>query len=58
MGKVSFVDLADRQGRIQIFTKIDALEDSDYKDWQNLDIGDIVEVEGTIFTTQRGEVSG
>lgn len=57
MGKVSFVDLADRQGRIQIFTKIDALEDSDYKDWQNLDIGDIVEVEGTIFTTQRGEVS-
>ena len=57
MGKVSFVDLADRQGKIQIFTKIDALEGSDYKAWQNLDLGDIVEVHGIVFTTQKGEIS-
>ena len=57
MGKVSFCDLHDRLGKIQIFTKIDALPEEDYKAWQNLDIGDIVGVEGTVFRTQRGEIS-
>ena len=57
MGKVSFVDLHDRQGSIQIFTKFDALTDKDYKAWQNLDIGDLVSVKGEVFTTQKGEIS-
>jgi len=57
MGKVSFCDLYDRRGKIQIFTKIDALPEEDYKAWQNLDIGDIVGVEGTVFRTKRGEIS-
>ena len=57
MGKVSFVDLHDRQGNIQIFTKFDALADEDYKTWQNLDIGDLVSVKGEVFTTQKGEIS-
>lgn len=57
MGKVSFVDLHDRQGNIQIFTKFDALTDEDYQAWQNLDLGDLVSVKGEVFTTQKGEIS-
>jgi len=57
MGKVSFCDLADEQGRIQLFTKIDALGDEAYAEWQKLDIGDLVGVSGEVFRTQRGEIS-
>ncbi len=57
MGKVSFCDLHDRTGKIQTFTKIDALGEDAYKAWQKLDIGDIVGVEGEVFTTHSGEIS-
>ncbi|MEA4889709.1 MAG: lysine--tRNA ligase [Clostridiaceae bacterium] len=57
MGKVSFCDLADRLGKIQLFTKIDELGEAAYKEWQNLDIGDIIGVKGLVFRTQRGEIS-
>ena len=57
MGKVSFCDLHDKSGRIQIFTKIDALPEEEYAAWQKLDIGDIVGVEGEVFRTQKGEIS-
>ncbi len=57
MGKVSFCDLADRLGKIQLFTKIDELGEAAYKAWQNLDIGDIIGVKGLVFRTQRGEIS-
>ena len=57
MGKVSFCDLYDRRGKIQIFTKIDNLPEEDYKAWQNLDIGDLVGVEGEVYMTEKGEVS-
>ncbi len=57
MGKVSFSDLRDRAGKIQIFSKIDALGEGAYQSWLNLDIGDLVAVEGEVFTTQRGEIS-
>ncbi len=57
MGKVSFCDLADSRGRIQLFTKIDALGADIYKQWQQLDIGDLVGVRGTVFRTKRGEIS-
>lgn len=57
MGKVSFSDLQDRDGRIQIFSKIDVLGEELYKQWLNLDIGDIVAVSGEVFRTQRGEIS-
>ncbi|MBP7401641.1 MAG: lysine--tRNA ligase [Clostridia bacterium] len=57
MGKVSFCDLQDRDGRIQLFTRIDELGESAYAAWQKLDIGDIVGVRGTVFRTQRGEIS-
>ena len=57
MGKVSFCDVHDQSGRIQIFTKIDALEPEDYAKWQKLDIGDLVGVVGEAFRTQKGEIS-
>ena len=57
MGKVSFSDLADRRGKIQLFTKIDELGEVAYAEWQKLDIGDLVGVEGLVFRTQRGEIS-
>jgi lysyl-tRNA synthetase class II len=55
MGKVSFCDMVDRKGRIQLFTKIDELGEEAYSEWQRLDIGDLVGVEGEAFRTQRGE---
>lgn len=57
MGKVSFCDLADRYGRIQLFTKIDELGEESYALWQKLDIGDIVGIAGEAFRTKRGEIS-
>lgn len=57
MGKVSFCDLQDSKGKIQLFTKIDELGEDEYGQWQKLDIGDIVGVEGEVFRTRRGEIS-
>ncbi len=57
MGKVSFCDLYDRRGKIQIFTKVDVLGEEAYANWQNLDIGDVVGVEGEVYLTEKGEVS-
>lgn len=58
MGKVSFMDLRDISGRIQIYAKIDVMGEEEYKAMQaSLDIGDIVGVTGEVFRTQRGEIS-
>ena len=57
MGKVSFCDLYDRRGHIQLFTKIDEVGPDAYALWQKLDIGDIVGIRGTAFRTQKGEIS-
>lgn len=56
-GKVSFMDIQDAQGRIQIFAKLDNLGEEEYEDLSYLDIGDIVGVVGNVFKTQTGEVS-
>jgi len=57
MGKVSFCDLHDRSGHIQLFTKIDELGPEAYALWQKLDIGDIVGIRGEVFRTHKGEIS-
>ena len=57
MGKVSFADLLDRSGTIQIFSRLNNLGDESYAAWQNLDLGDLVEVTGEIFRTKTGEIS-
>lgn len=56
-GKVSFMDLHDRSGKIQIFAKFDDLGEVDYGFLKKWDIGDIVEVKGFVFKTQMGEIS-
>ena len=57
MGKVSFCDLQDRDGRIQLYARQDEMDEAVYKKFKKFDIGDIVGVEGEAFRTQRGEMS-
>ena len=57
MGKVSFCDLQDRDGRIQLYARQDEMDEEVYKKFKKFDIGDIVGVEGEVFRTQRGEMS-
>ena len=57
MGKVSFCDLQDRDGRIQLYARRDEMDAAVYDQFKKYDIGDIVGVEGEVFRTQRGEMS-
>ena len=57
MGKVSFCDMQDRSGRIQLYARKDEMDEDVYKRFQKFDIGDIVGVVGEVFRTQRGEMS-
>jgi len=57
MGKVSFCDLQDRSGRIQLYARKDEMDAQVYDRFRKYDIGDIVGVKGQVFRTQRGEMS-
>ena len=57
MGKVVFCDLQDNAGRIQLYVKIDEMEEDSFNRFKKNDIGDIVGVKGDVFRTQRGEIS-
>ncbi|HIT34279.1 MAG TPA: lysine--tRNA ligase [Candidatus Faecousia intestinigallinarum] len=57
MGKVVFCDLQDDAGRIQLYVKIDEMEEASFNRFKKNDIGDIVGVTGDVFRTQRGEIS-
>ncbi len=57
MGKVSFCDLQDKTGRIQLYARRDEMDEAVYSAFKKYDIGDIVGVEGIVFRTQRGEMS-
>ncbi|MPW27172.1 lysine--tRNA ligase [Alkalibaculum sp. M08DMB] len=56
-GKVSFYDLQDNTGRIQLFLKKDSLGEDLYNEIKTLDIGDIVGVKGEVFKTKMGQIS-
>lgn len=56
-GKISFADLWDGGGKIQIVAQIDRLGEDAMKDFIALDLGDIIGVQGEVFRTQRGEIS-
>ena len=56
-GKVSFLDLHDKTGKIQIFAKFDDLGEEEYNFLKKWDIGDIAEVTGFVFKTKMGEIS-
>ena len=57
MGKVSFCDLQDKSGRIQLYARRDEMDEAEYNRFKKFDIGDIVGVKGVVFRTQRGEMS-
>jgi len=58
MGKASFTDVQDRNGKIQVYIKTDDIGEENYKDFKTYyDIGDIIGVKGTVFKTKKGEIS-
>jgi lysyl-tRNA synthetase class 2 len=57
MGKASFCDVQDRDGRIQIYVKRDLVGEEPYAAFKHFDIGDILGVRGEVFKTHKGEIS-
>jgi lysyl-tRNA synthetase, class II len=57
MGKASFLDLRDGGGKLQLQARVDDLGAESYESLLGLDLGDIVGVEGLVFTSKRGELS-
>jgi lysyl-tRNA synthetase class 2 len=57
MGKAGFGDIQDRSGRIQIYVRRDEIGEQRYDEYKKYDIGDIIGVAGTVFKTQKGEIS-
>lgn len=56
-GKVVFSDIHDRDGKMQLFIKIDEVGEENLKEYKAYDLGDMVAATGEVFTTQRGEIS-
>src|SRR6478735_9286986 len=56
-GKTAFLDLRDLSGTIQVVLRVDSLGQDAYDRILNLDIGDIVSVEGCVYVTQRGQLA-
>ena len=54
---MSFCDLQDKSGRIQLYARRDEMDEAEYARFKKFDIGDIVGVKGVVFRTQRGEMS-
>jgi len=57
MGKSSFCDLHDRDGKIQLFLRVNDLGEEAYEEFKKLDIGDIIGVDGEVFKTRMGEIT-
>ncbi len=54
-GKVSFIDLRDQSGEIELYAKLDELGERGYQHIQHFRVGDIIGAEGSLTTTTRGE---
>lgn len=57
MGKASFAHIQDETGKIQFYIREDEVGQQAYAVFKKLDLGDIVGIEGTIFSTKTGEIS-
>ena len=57
MGKVSFCDLQDKSGRVQLYVRKDLIGEAEYSWFKKCDIGDIVGVKGEVFKTEKGQIS-
>ncbi|MGE5550927.1 MAG: lysine--tRNA ligase [Bacteroidota bacterium] len=56
-GKVTFADLSDLSGKIQLYAKQDTIGELAHGLFDQLDLGDIIGVDGNVFRTRRGEVT-
>lgn len=56
-GRAAFVDIRDRSGELQAYARQEALGEEAWKRFQQLDVGDVVGVEGSLYVTRRGELS-
>ncbi|MFP3879929.1 MAG: lysine--tRNA ligase [Dehalococcoidia bacterium] len=57
MGKMSFIDIRDRSGKIQVSLRYDLLGKEKYELFQDTDIGDIIGAKGKLFRTRAGEIT-
>ena len=57
MGKASFCNVQDLKGSIQSYVARDCIGEYEYKAFKKMDIGDIVNIKGTVFKTKTGEIS-
>lgn len=57
MGKASFCDIQDRQGRIQVYVRKDGIGEETYDEFKHFDLGDIIGTKGEVFRTKKGEIS-
>ncbi|MCG8539103.1 MAG: lysine--tRNA ligase [Clostridia bacterium] len=57
MGKASFLDILDRDGRIQAYVRKDAIGEEEYDVLTTYDLGDIVGIRGIVFKTKKDEIS-
>jgi lysyl-tRNA synthetase class 2 len=57
MGKISFLDLQDSSGRIQVFAQRDKLGEDAWELLRDTDLGDVVGASGPLFRTRAGEIS-
>jgi lysyl-tRNA synthetase class 2 len=56
-GKASFADLMDMSGKVQLYIKQNNIGEDRYDFFQDLDLGDLVGITGTVFKTNRGQIS-
>ena len=57
MGKVSFCDLQDKMGRVQLYIRRDLIGEEEYSWFKKYDTGDLVGVVGEVFKTEKGQIS-
>ena len=57
MGKANFIDVQDRNGRIQAYVRMNDIGEDAFKEFKTWDLGDIVEIKGFVFKTKTGEIS-
>lgn len=57
MGKANFLDLRDREGRIQVYVRMNDIGEENFAHFRKWDLGDIIGVTGRLFRTRTGELS-
>jgi lysyl-tRNA synthetase class 2 len=56
-GKAGFIDVMDRDGRIQCYVRLDRIGEEEFEWFKKIDLGDIIGLKGLVFKTKVGEIS-